>query len=96
VFETYRMLGEQREAELLHEALRLQAGQAAKDGTILRTPRRRLVSVFRSSAVAVLTRLRRSSTRAAEKHPRSQLDLGRASSLQQDATEPFTNRRRTR
>jgi hypothetical protein len=44
----------------------------------------------------VLIRLRRSSTRAAEKHPRSQLDLGRASSLQQDATEPFTNRRRTR
>jgi hypothetical protein len=28
MFETYRMLGEQRELELLHEARRLHAGQA--------------------------------------------------------------------
>jgi hypothetical protein len=74
VFETYRMLGEQREAELLYEAQRLQAGQAAKDGRILRTPRRRFVSVFRSSVVGLLTSLAVSKARAAEKPPRSQLD----------------------
>ena len=30
MFETYRMLGEQREAELLREAQRLRAGQAVR------------------------------------------------------------------
>jgi hypothetical protein len=65
VFETYRMLGEQREAELLHEAKRLQAGQAVRHGRILGTPRRPFMSVFRSRAVAVLMRLHRSTTPAA-------------------------------
>lgn len=74
MFETYRMLGEQREAELLREAQRLHAGQAVRDGRVLHTARRRLVSVFRSSIVGVLIRLRSSTTRAAEKPPRSQLD----------------------
>ena len=44
MFETYRMLGEQRELELLREARRLHAGQAARRGRILRTPQRRLLS----------------------------------------------------
>jgi hypothetical protein len=66
MFETYRMLGEQREAELLREAQRLHAGRAVKDGR-LRTPGRRLVSV------ALVIRLARSTTHA-EKLPRSQLD----------------------
>ncbi len=74
MFETYRMLGEQREVELLREAQRLHAGQAVKDRRLPLTPRRRLVSVFRSSIVGVLSRLRSSTTRAAEKPPRSQLD----------------------
>jgi len=73
MFETYRMLGEQREVELLREAQRLHAGQAVKDRRLPLTPRRRLVSVFRSSIVGVLSRLRSSTTRA-EKPPRSQLD----------------------
>lgn len=51
MFETYRMLGEQREAELLREAQRLQAGQAVKDGNVRRPPATRLVSMFRSKAV---------------------------------------------
>jgi hypothetical protein len=33
MFETYRMLGEQREAELLREARRLQAGASVRRGT---------------------------------------------------------------
>jgi hypothetical protein len=74
VFETYRMLGEQREAELLREAQRLHAGQAVKDGRVVGRPRRRLVSVFRSGAAGLLTRLRGSTTCAAQKPPRSQLD----------------------
>jgi hypothetical protein len=74
VFETYRMLGEQREAELLREAQRLHAGQAVKDGRVVGTPRRRLVSVFRNSAVVLLIRLRGSTTRAAQKPARSRLD----------------------
>jgi hypothetical protein len=73
MFETYRMLGEQREAELLREAQRLHAGQAVKDDRLPRTPRRRLVSVFHSSTVGLLIRLR-GPARAAEKPPRSQLD----------------------
>jgi hypothetical protein len=32
MFETYRMLGEQREADLLHEARRLQAGASVHQG----------------------------------------------------------------
>lgn len=65
MFETYRMLGEQREAELLHEAQRLQAGQAVRHGRILGTPRRPFMFVFRSRAVAVRMRLRRSTRPAA-------------------------------
>jgi hypothetical protein len=56
MFETYRMLGEQRGAELLREARRLHAGQALKEGRVLRTPARRLVSAFRSMAVVLLIR----------------------------------------
>ena len=48
MFETYRMLGEQRELELLREARRLHAGQAAKDSGVRRAPGRRLRSMFRS------------------------------------------------
>lgn len=69
MFETYRMLGEQREAELLHEAQRLQAGQAAKDGRILRTPRRRFVSVLRSSVIGLLSSFPALKAPAAEKPP---------------------------
>ncbi len=70
MFETYRMLGEQRELELLREAQRLHAGKAVKDGRVRSTQRRRLVSVLRSSAVVMLIR-RRSSRTAPEKLPRS-------------------------
>jgi hypothetical protein len=66
MFETYRMLGEQREAELLREARRLHAGQALRRGRILRTPKRRLLSVFGNPAVALLTRLRGSTTPLSE------------------------------
>lgn len=68
MFETYRILGEQRQADLLREAQRLHAGQAASVGT----PARRFVSVFRSAAVELAIRLRGSTTRAVEP-PRSQL-----------------------
>ncbi len=74
MFETYRMLGEQREAELLREAQRLHAGQAVRDGRALRKSRRRVVSVFRRSAGLLLTSLRGSTPRAVEKPPRSQLN----------------------
>ena len=57
MFETYRMLGEQREAELLREAQRLRAGQAVKDGGALRKPRRQLVLVFLRRALVPLRRL---------------------------------------
>jgi hypothetical protein len=66
MFETYRMLGEQREAELLAEARRLQAGQAVKDGSERRPPASRLVSMFRSKAVALRIGLL-GATRRAEK-----------------------------
>ena len=72
MFETYRLLGEQRELELLREARRLHAGQAVKDSRL--PPTRRRLIVFRSGIVGVLIRLRSSTTRAAEKPPRSQLD----------------------
>lgn len=55
MFETYRMLGEQREAELLREAQRLQAGQAAKRQRVRRTPQRRLVSLFLGRVLVLLT-----------------------------------------
>jgi hypothetical protein len=71
MFETYRMLGEQRELELLREAQRLHAGKAVKDGRVQRTQRRRLVSVLRSSAVVLLIRRRSSRTPTPEKLPRS-------------------------
>ena len=81
MFETYRMLGKQREVELLREAQRLHAGQAVKrhagqavkEGRVL-TPGRRLVSVVRSRTVVLLIRLRGSTTRAAKKPPAPQLD----------------------
>ncbi len=66
MFETYRMLGEQRELELLREARRLHAGQAVRRVRILRTPQRRLLSVFGSPAVALLTRLRGSTAPLSE------------------------------
>jgi len=74
VFETYRMLGEQRDAERLREAQRLHAGQASREVNVLRTPGRRFVSVVRSKAVVLLNGLRGSTTPATEKPPRSQLD----------------------
>jgi hypothetical protein len=40
MFEAYRRLGEQREAELLREAQRVQGGQAAKRQRVRRTPSR--------------------------------------------------------
>jgi len=52
MFETYRMLGEQREADLLREAQRLQAGQAVRDGSVQR-PASRLVSMFRNKAAGL-------------------------------------------
>ncbi len=74
MFETHRMLGEQREEELLRDAQRLHAGRAVKSGSVL--PRRgsRLASAFRNSTVGLLLRLGGSSTRSAKKPPRSQLD----------------------
>ena len=66
MFETYRMLGEQRELELLREARRLHAGQAVRRSRVLRTPQRRLLSVFGNPAVALLTRLRGSTTPLSE------------------------------
>ncbi len=74
MFEMYRMLGEQREAELLREARRLQAGQAVKGSGVRRTPGRRLVSMFRSKAVVRLIGLLGSTGRGAEKPAPSQLD----------------------
>lgn len=47
MFETYRMLGEQRQAELLREARRLQAGASVRSSA--RRPRARLDS-FRARA----------------------------------------------
>jgi hypothetical protein len=58
MFETYRMLGEQRESELLREARRLHAGQSVRRGTSVRMPQRRFRALFGSSAFALLTRLR--------------------------------------
>lgn len=66
MFETYRMLGEQREAELLREARRLHACQGIRRDRLLRTRKRRLLSVFGNLAVALLTRLRGSTTSLSE------------------------------
>jgi hypothetical protein len=66
MFETYRMLGEQREAELLREARRLHASQGVRRDRLLRTRKRRLLSVFGNLAVALLTRLRCSTTPLSE------------------------------
>ena len=73
MYETYLMLGEQRELELLREAQRLHAGKAAKDGGVRCNPGSRLVSILRRSHVVLIGR-RRSTTRAVAKSPRSQLD----------------------
>ena len=62
MFETYRMLGEQRDLELLREARRLHAGQAVRRGTILRTPQRRLLSLFGNATISLLPRLRGSTS----------------------------------
>jgi hypothetical protein len=71
MFETYRMLGKQREVELLREAQRLHAGRAVKDGRVLRTPGRRLVSVVRNRAVVLLISVQDSTTRADKRPLRS-------------------------
>ena len=52
MFETYRMLGEQRELELLRDAQRLHAGRPRKEGSVLRTAGSRLVSILRVGGVA--------------------------------------------
>lgn len=71
MFETYRMLGEQREAELLSEAQRLHAGQAFKDTGTPRQPRRQLMFALLHSAVAPLWRLHGSATHTASSPVRS-------------------------
>jgi hypothetical protein len=73
MYETCRMLGEQREAELLREARRLHAGDALKEDGVPRTAPGRLVSALRLSVV-VLVRVRGFGNRTAGKPPRSQLD----------------------
>jgi hypothetical protein len=103
VDETFRMLGKEHQADLERDALKwrraaeLRRSPAAPKSE--RPPKFERLTATRAATLlvrGVLTRLRRSSTRAAEKHPRSQLDLGQATSLQQDSPEPFTNRRGTR
>ena len=74
MYETYRVLGEQREAELLREAQRLQAGQAAKGGRARHAPGRRLVSMSRSKARVLLSGLLGSTGRGREKPAPPQLD----------------------
>ena len=56
MIETYRMLGKQWEEELLREARRLQAGDAARD--VARRRRARRLASFRGTCRALLTRLR--------------------------------------
>jgi hypothetical protein len=74
MFETYRMLGEQREAELLREAQRLQAGRAAKRQRVRRTPRRRLVSLFLGRVLVLLTSRPHPKARGAESAAPSQVE----------------------
>jgi hypothetical protein len=73
MFETYRMLGEERERELLREARRLHAGRATKDHPDMHKPRRRVVSIVRRSPVAMLFSRRWSPTT-----PRFQADTSRS------------------
>jgi hypothetical protein len=56
VIETYRMLGKQREDDLLREARRLKAGEAAKG--VRRRPRGRHLEAVRGRCAALLTRMR--------------------------------------
>ncbi len=85
MFETCRMLGEQREAELLREAQRLHAGQAVKDAA-LRKPRRRLVFELLRSAVVPLRRLQGSATHASSSPVRSlSADGGDGTSIDEEA-----------
>jgi hypothetical protein len=58
VIETYRMLGAQREEELLREARRLQAGAAARNGRRGRQVRR--LETLRGRPAALLRALVRS------------------------------------
>jgi hypothetical protein len=103
VDETFRMLGREHQADLERDAVKwrraaeLRRSPAAPESE--RPPKFERLAAARVVTFlvrGVLIRLPRSSTRTAEKHPRSQLDLGRASSLQQDSPEPLTNRRGTR
>jgi hypothetical protein len=63
VIETYRMLGKQREEELLREARRLQAGQAAKGSS--RRPRLRQLEILAAGRRRFLWSVRRRRARAA-------------------------------
>jgi hypothetical protein len=63
VIETYRMLGRQREDELLREARRLHAGQAARG--FGRRPRRRQLEALRGRCGALLTKARSAPPRPA-------------------------------
>jgi hypothetical protein len=58
MFETYRMLGEDRELELFREARRLHAGRAGRRRKILSAPKRRPLRVNGNPALALLARLR--------------------------------------
>ncbi len=63
MIETYRMLGKQREDELLREARRLQAGEAARG--FGRRPRGRQLEALRGRCAALLTRVRSAMPRPA-------------------------------
>ena len=63
MIETYRMLGKQREDELLRDARRLQAGDAAR--RFGRRPRIRHLEAVRRGCVALLTSLRKAMPRPA-------------------------------
>lgn len=63
MIETYRMLGKQREDELLREALRLQAGTAARG--FGRRPRLPRLEALRGGCASLLMRLRSSMIRPA-------------------------------
>ena len=62
MIETYRMLGQQREHELLREARRLDVGDAARG--INRRSRIRLREAFRGGYTALLRRLGRALPRS--------------------------------
>ena len=63
MIETYRMLGKQHEDELLREALRLQAGTAARG--FGRRPRVLRLEALRRGCASLLMRLRSSMIRSA-------------------------------